>query len=533
MAFQITPYTDLYTLNLDWVMRAVMDLQKSWAGFQVDWGKDIAAQVDAWLTAHPEATTTVLDGSIDTIKFVAGLRQLAELYVTPQKYGAAGDGVTDDTAAFNSAFNSGKKVIVPKASYQLDILLFTDDSILVLDLGTYTGYKPVCSHKISTAPLSIISRTRFSLDGTNSTWINGACMNSATGKLIVAGYHDQWIYQLNPNTGAVEISSAVSQIGDGNTVTYDSKRDKYLVTPCQTAGQVCELNNDLSLSALKTLPGMVVIPYFMAYDAERDIYYAGNSQFTYVYNGDLDTLIKTIKHDPTEWVANSYGEIRNTYSQGCDVYDGQLVYGFWLQRHFGETGYEDILAPSIGRLAINDYITDEPKAFFDVPVLANEEFEDVAVDGSDLILISAEAGYVDSSDAEHNYIVLTRVAALETFVSPNSNADVITKEAAVYQSNSYVTQADLEKTVVYRHHDYALMAVDLYVSALPESAGSILIGYTPVRPVADFQINLLGNKGTVLNLYVDYRGRIYLQNKVSGDTGTADHFYGTVTFVAR
>lgn len=58
----------------------------------------ITPVVDAWLTAHPEATTTVQDGAITSAKMAR--------YATPEEFGAIGDGTTDATSALNSALNS-------------------------------------------------------------------------------------------------------------------------------------------------------------------------------------------------------------------------------------------------------------------------------------------------------------------------------------------------------------------------------------------------------------------------------------------
>ena len=53
-------------------------------------------------------------------------------YVTPQMYGAKGDGVTDDLGAFKAAIGSGEKVIIPKASYNLTQHIWTDDSVVLM-----------------------------------------------------------------------------------------------------------------------------------------------------------------------------------------------------------------------------------------------------------------------------------------------------------------------------------------------------------------------------------------------------------------
>ena len=73
-----------------------------------------AQAVSDWLDAHPEATTTVQDGSLTLPKFKPG-----ELpFVTPEQFGAEGDGVTDDTSAWQSAVDSGYNVRATKALYK-------------------------------------------------------------------------------------------------------------------------------------------------------------------------------------------------------------------------------------------------------------------------------------------------------------------------------------------------------------------------------------------------------------------------------
>ena len=60
--------------------------------------------VKKWLGEHPEATTTVQDYSLTINKMVIG----ALGYVTPEMFGAVGDGITDDTKAIQKAIDSVK-----------------------------------------------------------------------------------------------------------------------------------------------------------------------------------------------------------------------------------------------------------------------------------------------------------------------------------------------------------------------------------------------------------------------------------------
>lgn len=69
--------------------------------------------VAAWLDAHPEATTTVQDKSLSVNKLINGTLG----YVTPEMYGAIGDGATDDSTAVQAAFDSGFNVILTKVYF--------------------------------------------------------------------------------------------------------------------------------------------------------------------------------------------------------------------------------------------------------------------------------------------------------------------------------------------------------------------------------------------------------------------------------
>ena len=59
--------------------------------------------VATWLDGHPEATTTPQDHSLTAQIFVVGTLG----FVTPEMYGAIGDGENDDSDAIQNAFNSG------------------------------------------------------------------------------------------------------------------------------------------------------------------------------------------------------------------------------------------------------------------------------------------------------------------------------------------------------------------------------------------------------------------------------------------
>ncbi len=110
-------------------------------------GGDMESYVDDWLDSHPEATTTVQNGSLTVAKFSQNLaKKTVKDFVTPEMYGAVGDGVTDDTEAIQSAIdNAGNNsVVFGKLSYKITSPIeVKDKNKFVLDCQkstiTYTG----------------------------------------------------------------------------------------------------------------------------------------------------------------------------------------------------------------------------------------------------------------------------------------------------------------------------------------------------------------------------------------------------------
>lgn len=105
-----------------------------------------AAAIEAWLDKHPEATTTVLDGSITTDKLHDALKlRTIKDYVTPQMFGAKGDGMTDDTEAiqrmFDFAVASCYKFVGVYKTYSVQIS--NRDNIKIIGDGEIIGANAV------------------------------------------------------------------------------------------------------------------------------------------------------------------------------------------------------------------------------------------------------------------------------------------------------------------------------------------------------------------------------------------------------
>lgn len=167
-------------------------------------------------------------------------------YATPQMYGAVGDGVTDDTEAFKKAFDSGQKIIIPQASYNLSQFIWTDDSVVLIDLGNYksgTG-KPIISKALTDGPVYEKMVTEF-----NPYW-NSSTNNTTT--LFNDDKYQSTDYKIDDN-GQIVLDDEDNPIQAGTVGTLIKRRlqgacyiDEYDIF----AFGFCQNNNNVNRALL-------------------------------------------------------------------------------------------------------------------------------------------------------------------------------------------------------------------------------------------------------------------------------------------
>lgn len=138
-------------------LRTNGDGTTEWSNVGLPTDAQTAQAVSEWLDAHPEATTTVQDGSITEAKLSSALQlKTIKDYVTPEMFGAVGDGETDDTLAIQNASDYSQSnniaLVCPNKYLISNTITFINSTIIdgeiiysgnataiVIDAGTVYG----------------------------------------------------------------------------------------------------------------------------------------------------------------------------------------------------------------------------------------------------------------------------------------------------------------------------------------------------------------------------------------------------------
>lgn len=302
-------------------LRTRGDGKTEWADVGVPTDSQTDRAVSNWLDRHPEATTTVEDGALTYKKLVNGTLG----YVTPEMYGAEGDGSTDDTSSFISALGanlpvhllSGKIYVIS----ELDIL----SSIQIYGNGATLKRKPNADYAIKFSgdggllenivvdgnmDSDDISATGIWITGDNVTLKNAEVFNCRNAEDAHAG-----IFLDGAN------DCILSRV-----VAHDNDRSAIMLDSCTN----CIIENVLGYDNL----GSAVTSGRSHYCTYRDIEVFSNGYSALSVNGDNCTVDNVVSynngyagvnlgHNTLSGGAN-HCRVRNVVSYG-NTYEGILV----------------------------------------------------------------------------------------------------------------------------------------------------------------------------------------------------------------
>lgn len=394
--FNEFPYTNIHELNLDWLIKVVKNLEQEWEGFKIDWSKDIKDQVDAWLTAHPEATTTVLDNSLTTPKY--------------QDQSVTGAKIADGAITLEKISNSLLKVI--------------QESMIQYDLdGTIINARKM---KPSSYDRSVLSRKLISdyQYSTDYTTIQSACYIDSTARVLLGMSRTDKslasITVLNANMDTVINRVAGLDFGHCNDMTYNPNTDRIYIAPGDTSthGAALLVVNPSTFAITNEIYiGSNV--WQVEYDRLNDIYFVGADTLR-IYDNNFN-LIKSI---PWPSAAAILGE-SDPLAQGGVVIEGNYyqIYSGYEHYYLVSFDYETGEVNGIQKYKNLNW-TDEVEAAF----MADGKL--IAVSGQRYITMISNAIDHESSD----------FSAFDIFGSGSEIADN-TDLNDIYQPGKYYSSA--------------------------------------------------------------------------------------------
>ena len=405
--FRQFPYSNFHEMNLDWLLNHMDEMVEEWEKYRANLDSDIATIKDfikffegwtgekisdsvfEWLEAHPEAITM-------------------NWFVTPQMFGAVADGTTDDKTAFETAINSGKQVIIPPGNYYLSDTIFSDDSVIYKNNGTYTNKTVLTSKIISDTTPVVGAMPDMNLSSLGMKGIQSATFNTKKRRLVL-GTHLSYandtpiLVEIEPWNSTVLNHVESTALGHVNDMTYNSRTNKIYVVS-GNEDEIIPVNADNLTITNAVYSDIGESLKEISYDEVNDIYFVRSQSGVYVLDNEFRTIKLFISEEP-KLNEYPYRDIQGAYYQGSTIYDSQFITLYWLWGTAGSTSY--------ARLAQYNYADASIKRMYDVvETLSDCEPETIVRIDDELYILS----YINES------LAIRRLMINDTTLSVTNNS---------------------------------------------------------------------------------------------------------------
>lgn len=145
--FRQFPYSNFHEMNMDWIITQVKQLIEEWATYHAQWDEwqgnitEIVNDLLNWFNTLDvqEEINNKIDEMAESGELISLIAPFLP-FITPEMFGAVGDGITDDTQAIQSAIDTklpivltGKYLVKSAIRPKNDLIGISDNAELYLD----------------------------------------------------------------------------------------------------------------------------------------------------------------------------------------------------------------------------------------------------------------------------------------------------------------------------------------------------------------------------------------------------------------
>lgn len=147
-------------------------------------------------------------------------------YVTPEQYGAIGDGVANDATAMQNAINSGKMVLLSSKTYLLNSTMTITNPVKILGAGVSSILKTTSNLPVLDIQSNLVTLSNFKILGNgrgtvtdyattrplqNGIKVDGSYYNNSVENVVFDSLGNAGIYGLNNQNGvSTNVTSSIN-----------------------------------------------------------------------------------------------------------------------------------------------------------------------------------------------------------------------------------------------------------------------------------------------------------------------------------